>query len=120
MVISSRTPEGEPFFCVICDRLVVVEGSPPDGDSLCPSCGRLLWRIRGRLGHIAAFWLEAKLDADLRAEMDSLDIQELVLELGEDLDVNLSDRDLQGVRTLEDLLRVVLRLQRERDEKELD
>ncbi len=42
-VISSRTPEGEPFRCPTCGLVDRLEPSRPPGDVPCPSCGRLLW-----------------------------------------------------------------------------
>jgi hypothetical protein len=43
MVISSRTPEGEPGHCPICSASVRVESSPETRDAPCPCCGHLLW-----------------------------------------------------------------------------
>jgi len=42
MVISSRTPEGEPNHCPICHHDVIVDPSLPFGDGPCPHCGCLL------------------------------------------------------------------------------
>jgi hypothetical protein len=44
-VISSRTPEGEPFRCPICGLVDRIEASRPPGDAPCPSCGHLIWPI---------------------------------------------------------------------------
>ena len=41
--ISSRTPEGRPHHCPICDAPVFIEPSTPPGDAPCPNCGQLLW-----------------------------------------------------------------------------
>ena len=41
--VSSRTPEGTPNRCPICQRAVVVEPSLLFGDAPCPNCGTLLW-----------------------------------------------------------------------------
>jgi len=43
MIISSRTPEGEPNHCPFCQRDVCLEPSTPPGDAPCPHCGCLLW-----------------------------------------------------------------------------
>jgi hypothetical protein len=43
MTISSRTPEGEPNYCPICNVAIRIEPSRPPGDAPCPSCGVLLW-----------------------------------------------------------------------------
>ncbi len=45
-MISSRTPEGEPAVCPICDTAFTAEPSDPGGDAPCPSCGHLLWFSR--------------------------------------------------------------------------
>ena len=42
MVISSRTPEGQPNNCPLCHHHVVMEPSQPFGDAPCPHCGCLL------------------------------------------------------------------------------
>jgi acyl carrier protein len=44
--ISSRTPEGEPAQCPVCNALVCIEPSQPSGDAPCPNCGTLLWLYR--------------------------------------------------------------------------
>ena len=41
--ISSRTPEGLPNHCPICDASICIEPSMPSGDATCPNCGTLLW-----------------------------------------------------------------------------
>jgi hypothetical protein len=43
MTISSRTPEGEPAVCPICDTAFTAEPSDPGGEAPCPCCGHLLW-----------------------------------------------------------------------------
>lgn len=43
MVISSRTPEGDPNQCPICGHHVRIEPSIDTRDAPCPSCGHLLW-----------------------------------------------------------------------------
>jgi uncharacterized paraquat-inducible protein A len=43
MIVSSRTPEGQPFHCPMCARAVRLEASWPAGDATCPCCGTLLW-----------------------------------------------------------------------------
>jgi anti-anti-sigma regulatory factor len=39
----SRTPEGSPNRCPLCDKRIVLEASFPPGDATCPHCGYLLW-----------------------------------------------------------------------------
>ena len=43
MTISSRTPEGRPNHCPVCDAELALEPSSPAGDAPCPRCGHLLW-----------------------------------------------------------------------------
>lgn len=43
MVISSRTPEGEDNYCLVCGNALKLEPSRPPGDAPCPCCGILLW-----------------------------------------------------------------------------
>ena len=50
MTVSSRTPEGQPNSCPICDGTINIEPSEPFGDAPCPSCGQLLWFARRRDG----------------------------------------------------------------------
>jgi hypothetical protein len=46
MVVSSRTPEGEPAACPTCGHVVRAEPSLFFSDAPCPSCGSLLWFVR--------------------------------------------------------------------------
>src|SRR5260370_39930503 len=43
MTVSSRTPEGSPFRCLVCGYEGRIDPSKPDLDAPCPSCGSLLW-----------------------------------------------------------------------------
>jgi hypothetical protein len=43
MSIASRTPEGTPHYCPLCESRVCVEPSLPPGDAPCPKCGTLMW-----------------------------------------------------------------------------
>lgn len=43
MIISSRTPEGEPNRCAVCGHRCRIEPSCLTPDAPCPSCGQLLW-----------------------------------------------------------------------------
>ncbi len=43
MVISSRTPEGQPNNCPVCGKELQLEPSPQTHDAPCPHCGQLLW-----------------------------------------------------------------------------
>jgi len=46
MMVSSRTPEGEPATCPLCSANVIIEPSVLIGDATCPRCGHLLWFFR--------------------------------------------------------------------------
>jgi predicted RNA-binding Zn-ribbon protein involved in translation (DUF1610 family) len=49
MIISSRTPEGQPFHCPICGKEARIDRSHVADDATCPNCGSLLWlRTRSR------------------------------------------------------------------------
>jgi acyl carrier protein len=110
MTVSSRTPEGEPYRCPVCERWVLVEPSSPFGDSICPRCGQLLWwfgtRIEVEPGTI-------RLDTPVRDfGVDSLDVVELVMEAEERFGITVSDEDAERVETVADWLRLIERLWR--------
>jgi acyl carrier protein len=107
MNVSSRTPEGLPHRCPVCGNYASVEPSPA-GDSICPSCGQLLWWFRDRLG--AGVELESLLTADLGA--DSLEIVELVMELEEEFGVSISDTEAEQIQTVEDAIRAIMKRRR--------
>jgi acyl carrier protein len=108
MNVSSRTPEGLPHRCPVCGEYASVEPSFPAGDSVCPSCGQLLWWFRDRFGVGAE--LGDLLVADLG--MDSLDTVELVMELEEEFGVQISGSELEQIQTVEDAIRAILRHRR--------
>ena len=116
MIVSSRTPEGRPNHCPLCDKDLVLEPSLPFGDAPCPHCGQLLWfmnvgsetryfknksgePIEPRLVQLVAEQLGIPVeellrrtgDADLsffdELRMDSLDVVELVMELEDESDL---------------------------------
>lgn len=112
MAISSRTPEGEPNRCPVCQSHINIELSQPFGDAPCPSCGHLLWFTghgdrtvfydgtvaeikRNRTRQLIAQQLGVPLNKipenfqklDLSAlGVDSLDFVELVMTLEEEFD----------------------------------
>jgi hypothetical protein len=43
MIVSSRTPEGQPAYCPLCGNSVCIEPSGETFDGPCPCCGHLLW-----------------------------------------------------------------------------
>ena len=111
MTISSRTPEGQPNHCPVCDADVCIDPSPLFGDATYPRCGSLLWflnvqphqrvfersrssNIRDRVIAIVAEQLgvdpeqiteHTSFTNDLGA--DPLDTVELIMELEEELDL---------------------------------
>jgi acyl carrier protein len=114
MTISSRTPEGQPHLCPICGKAAALDPSFPDGDTICPTCGQLLWWFRNRIGQIKELspdeielgtWLKADLGAD------SLDQAELILELEAEFGVAIPDADEEGkpIKTLADAIRYIIR-----------
>lgn len=52
MIISSRTPEGQPNQCPVCGSRLAIEPSDPAGDAPCPRCGHLLWFAWEDLGDV--------------------------------------------------------------------
>ena len=106
MVVSSRTPEGSPNHCPLCQSNIQIEPSLFFGDAPCPNCGTLLWFIQLSPEHV--YWFEkepqelkdriinriAKLlgvppetleDGKIRLnELDSISTVELVMELEEE------------------------------------
>jgi anti-anti-sigma factor len=52
MVVSSRTPEGQPHHCPICGSDLRIEPSDPAGDAPCPQCGHLLWFVSEHVGNV--------------------------------------------------------------------
>ncbi|MEK6236520.1 MAG: hypothetical protein N2C14_17575, partial [Planctomycetales bacterium] len=45
-MISSRTPEGEPLRCPVCQAEFQVDPCSVFGDAPCPACGCLFWFLR--------------------------------------------------------------------------
>lgn len=110
MTISSRTPEGHPNHCPICDTDVRIDPSILFGDATCPKCGSLLWFLNVESAHIfersrsrnirdrAKAIVAEQLGVDPEKitqhtplvndpGLDSLDIVELVMELEEECDL---------------------------------
>ena len=46
MLTPTRTPEGFPSRCPVCEHDVVIEPTYLFGDATCPRCGSLLWFIQ--------------------------------------------------------------------------
>jgi acyl carrier protein len=111
MTVSSRTPEGMPHQCPVCGKVAALEVSET-GDSVCPSCGHLLWWFRDRVASRLRIdprliRVEMRLD-DLGA--DSLDIVELVMEFEEQFGIVIPDKEAIQMQTVADLIRFIDRL----------
>lgn len=105
MAVSSRTPEGLPPRCPVCGKCEALEPSDA-GDSLCPSCGHLLWWFRNHLNpHLEAYSTFAH---DVGA--DSLDLVELAMEWERELGITIPDAELAQVRTVADAINLINRL----------
>jgi acyl carrier protein len=116
MTISSRTPEGLPHQCPICGKIAALEPCYPGGDSVCPSCGHLLWSIRDRLASNLCANLGVNLDqinfeTTLRDELgvDSLELVEFTIELEEEFDVTVPDEVAENFRTVGDVIEYLSR-----------
>lgn len=116
MTVSSRTPEGSFSKCPLCDASTNIEFSDPGGDATCPNCGCLLWEtaqileeVRNRFAESLnvstdRFPVNARFD-ELGA--DSLDLVEMVMDLEEQFDINISAESSQNIKTIGDLVRYV-------------
>jgi acyl carrier protein len=114
MTVSSRTPEGLPHRCPVCDGVAEVEPSYPGGDSCCPTCGHLLWWFRDRLGNRAGVDpADVLLTSSFRElAADSLDMVELVMELEEQFGIRIPDDAAERMQTVEDVIRYILNARR--------
>ena len=99
MTISSRTPEGIPGHCPICNARVVVEPSQPLGDAPCPHCGHLLWLTGSRVGADPESILRTLMDYRNTLE-DSLDIVELVMQVDEEFGIVIPDDEAEKIKTV--------------------
>ena len=118
MTVSSRTPEGTPSECALCGAKIEIDFSSVGGDAPCPVCGHLLWESAALVQRISS-----KIELTLGtkpgvidglteiAELggDSLDTVELVMELEEEFDVNISDDDAESILTIKDLVQRILK-----------
>jgi acyl carrier protein len=135
MTIASRTPEGEPNRCPVCQALVCIEPSHPAGDAPCPHCGVLLWflptsagvslyetqsiaalrqRIAERLAANLGISPQAAAQPSFFADIgqDSLDVAELMMELEEEFGLTIPDADAEKIRTVGDAIDYIARRQR--------
>jgi acyl carrier protein len=116
MSTSSRTPEGSPHQCPVCGKIAALEPCYSGGDSVCPSCGHLLWLFRDRIGNELGVNLDSiKFESLLRAELsvDSLDLAEVVMELEEATGINIPDDIAEKFRSVRDVIEYLRRRQEE-------
>ncbi len=116
MIISSRTPEGSPHRCPICGKIAALEPCYPGGDSVCPSCGHLLWLFRNRIGNDLGVNLDTiKFESLLRDEsgVDSLDLVEILMELEEATGIKIPDDVAAEFRSVREVVEYLRRRQEE-------
>ena len=109
MIVSSRTPEGLPNHCPICDKDVVLEPSQA-GDGTCPNCGHLLWWFDNWLtDHLSVDALQITPSTSFVNDLgaDSLDVVELVMELEQEFDINIPDDVKEEIQTVGDAIRYI-------------
>ena len=139
--ISSRTPEGRPNRCPVCDGEICVEPSLPPGDAPCPQCGTLLWffdspegcrcyeaslveSIRSRLAAFVGDKLGVRSAAATHSQAsleepfgdDSLDMVEFVMVLEEEFHVTISPDEAAQIKTVADAVEFIARRKTERRE----
>lgn len=113
MVVSSRTPEGEPHYCRVCGDVVTVDPSEPLDDSVCPQCGSLLLAIRDGLGLHTLHWSD-----DTSKLGDSVQWLEIIMEMEEEFDLNIPEGEAQRIRTVADAIRLIRKHKDQRDQPE--
>ncbi len=133
MTISSRTPEGSPNHCPICDTLVCIEPSQPSGDAPCPGCGTLLWYVRTSAGlrayeseevtpileritriicdHLGVNKDRISSSTSFVEDMggDSLDIVLLVMALEEECQITIPQEEAEKIKTIGDAIDYIMR-----------
>jgi acyl carrier protein len=119
MTIASRTPEGLPCECPVCGNLALVESCYPGGDAVCPSCGHLLWQLQNHLYKelgvpLDRITLETLLpDGFAECGIDSLEWEEIIMGLEENLGITISEKDYEKIQTVRDLIDYLRRRQEE-------
>jgi acyl carrier protein len=88
---------------------MLLEFCDPSGVALCPRCGHLLRRLRGRLASLYGAPEGIKLGTSFIDDLgaDSLDLVELVMELEEEFGVTIPEVELEQIKTVEDALRCI-------------
>ena len=80
---SSRTPEGTPNRCPVCQAVICIEPSTPPGDAPCPHCGHLLWFAGGMVLENLEFVVADAIIRDLPSGSKRTAIETLVGRLAE-------------------------------------
>ena len=116
MTVSSRTPEGLPSECPLCNAKTNINFSDPADDAPCPNCGHLLWASAQLVQSVTRRYADAlgtgpdAINANTRiADLgaDSLDTVEMVMELEEEYDVNIPDDVAERIQTIGDAIRYI-------------
>ena len=92
MIISSRTPEGTPNRCPVCNNDLKIEPSSPAGDAPCPYCGHLLWFSPENAGDVQVIKPAGNLDCP-----ESLDRFVESVELRPGIQLILDFSDVQSI-----------------------
>ena len=80
---SSRTPEGTPNRCPICNAEVRMETSTPPGDAPCPNCGHLLWFAGDTLLENLEFVVAEAIIRDIATDSKRAAIETLIARLAD-------------------------------------
>jgi acyl carrier protein len=123
MRTSSRTPEGVPGNCPVCDAVLCLEPVAAVGGAPCPYCDRPLWFVHFA-GHMLFYPEEAVsevrrqrfaaafmqvgqkqgLDLRMQDELDSLDLIDIFRELERAMGVHISEKTARQIRNVRDLI----------------
>jgi hypothetical protein len=104
MVISSRTPEGDPNRCPICGCDVRLEPSWPGRDAPCPQCGHLLWFGRAAVPEVKDPHVAILLIVQARFGPVPSEIREAALALRERIELKRVMHSALTAKTLAELL----------------
>lgn len=116
MTVSSRTPEGSPGRCVLCDKDVEIEFSNPGDDATCPYCGYLITRSAEILDQFKSFVERTQGDSlgticsssRLRDMVrDSLEAVEMVMQLEREFGIFVAEDDTESIQTVGDAIRFI-------------
>lgn len=133
-VISSRTPEGQPNRCPICDGEVRIEPSTPPGDAPCPQCGVLLWFFESpagyrcyeasvassirkqlaafvcdRMGIVSASYRDSPRFLEQAFGADSIELVEFLMAFEEEFDLSIAPDEAAEIKTIGDAVEFLAR-----------